>query len=435
MKVARVTGLFALTAAIAAGCGSGGGVDVDSGTDSGTDSGGSGTDSGTGASATDSGTDSGAGGLGSGAGGSGNGGLGGAAGAGTGGLPMGISFEYDPSKDSEVETCAATQIDSQEVFLDMFVMLDRSGSMTQPFGDNDSDGYCAIGDVNNGSRWCNSINALYDFFSDPTSVNMGFAYGEFRGGDNGCGPVELDVPFGLIEAGDANGQLANLVTELNNDNPDGGTPTERAVEALILETGDHVPTGTRRTIGILITDGVPTSCTNGNSAFEEMQELNALLVDHYEDNGIPTFVIGMDGVDEDNLEALAVGAGAAIHAEHCIPGDTDCSYYSVGDADPAVFMAALASIRESVLGCEYTVPSADVGVENLATLEVQFTPEVGEDPVTLTRVEDEAACAGDEEYWVDFPAGEDPIIKLCPDTCDTRGNGASVDISLKCEGS
>jgi hypothetical protein len=101
-----------------------------------------------------------------------------------------------------------------------------------------------------------------------------------------------------------------------------------------------------------------------------------------------------------------------------------------------VFIDALESIRKAVVGCEFTVPSADVGIENLSTLDVQFTPDVGEPAVGLTRVDQEADCSSNgDDYWVDFPAGEDPVIKLCEATCDSRGDGASVDISLKCEGS
>ena len=342
-------------------------------------------------------------------------------------LPTDIEFSYDPSKDVKPGTCAETQIESEEVFLDMFVILDKSGSMTQPFGNNDSDGYCDIGDVNVGSRWCNAINALYGFFEDAGTVGTGVAYGEFA--NTGCSAFDMDVDFGILESGDANGQLAAIEAALNDDDPDDRTATEGAINTLIAETSGHVPTGTRKTIAILITDGSPTRCN------ENLDELNALLVNHYTDNSIPTFIIGMDGVDADNLEALAANAGAEPHDTYCIQGDAQCSYYSVGDGNPQVFTDALEVIRESVLGCEYRVPSAEVGLSNLDTLEVKFTPHAGESQLTLTQVAAVGACSADSEYWVDFNDGPDPLVKLCPATCDLRGDGAAVDISLKCEGS
>jgi hypothetical protein len=76
-----------------------------------------------------------------------------------------------------------------------------------------------------------------------------------------------------------------------------------------------------------------------------------------------------------------------------------------------------------------------VGLSNFETLEVKFTPSSGATEITLEQMASEAACDADDQYWVDFSSGADPIIKLCPATCDTRGDGAAIDISLKCEGS
>ena len=339
-------------------------------------------------------------------------------------------FTYDPSLDAQPETCAATQIEAEEIFLDMFVILDRSGSMTQPFGNNNSNGYCEIGEANVGSRWCNAINALYGFFSDPSTVGTGFSYAEFSDfEDDECGAFPMDVGFGILEEGDGNGQLDALEAALNDDNPGGFTHTEAAIHTLIAETNAHVPTGTRRTISVLITDGDPFGCE------DDRDELNEMLVEHYTSTGIPTFIIGMEGVSANNLEELAVNAGAAPHTNYCIDGDGECSYYSVGDGNPAAFMDALANIRSAVLGCEYAVPQADVGLSNLDTLLVQFTPSEGAAEITLEQMADEGACSSDDQYWGDFSGGADPIIKLCPATCATRADGASIDISLECEGS
>jgi len=106
----------------------------------------------------------------------------------------------------------------------------------------------------------------------------------------------------------------------------------------------------------------------------------------------------------------------------------------VGDGNPDALMAALDSIRSSVLGCEYVVPASQVGLADLDTLDVHFTPATGETAIGLTRVADEAACAGPSEFYVDI-SGADPIVKLCPATCDLRDEGASIDIQLLCEGS
>ncbi len=363
-------------------------------------------------------------------------------------LPTDITFSYDPTNDASPTTCTDLKIESREVFLDMFVILDKSGSMTKGAvvdgnntGNNDSGGYCDIGEANVGSRWCNSINSLYGFFDDPAQLETGVSYGEFHSGS--CDAFSMDVPFGILQQSGV--QLAAVRTAMNDDDPRSGTNTEGAVDTLIAETGSHMPTGTRKTVAILITDGDPSStCRKLNNdpdedvvqnVIEHFTELNGLLKDNLTNNGVPTFIIGMDGVNSDRLETLAAGAGATPHA-NCLADDTNplCSYYSVGNGDPAAFQLALGDIRGAVLGCEYVLPKSDVGLANISSLEVLFTPNNGATQLPLARVTAENDCTSAQEYWVDF-SGSDPIVHLCPATCDTRGTGASVDISLQCEGS
>src|SRR5690606_18382667 len=116
-----------------------------------------------------------------------------------------------------------------------------------------------------------------------------------------------------------NGQLQTIEDALNDDIPDGYTHTEAAIKTLIAESSAHTPTGTRKTIAILITDGDPWGCE------EDLDDLNGMMVDHYNNAGIPTFVIGMTGVSAGNLEELAVNAGAAPHTNYCMSGDDECS--------------------------------------------------------------------------------------------------------------
>lgn len=444
MKFAKFAGLLTLGGVIAVGCDSSGGGDVDSGNDLAHTGGNNGSDGSVGGNGATNGTGGGSsnsGGQGSSVGGSGNASGSGSAGnlGGMGGeLPTDIDFDYDPNNDAKPQTCAATQIESEEVFLDMFVMLDRSASMTEDFGIADPRGFCDVGGPSVDSRWCNAITALYGFFEDPSTVGTGVSYSAF--GSTGCVAFDMDLPFALLEPGDQNGQLAALLEALNAEDPVDYTQTEGAVRTLIEATTGHVPEGTRKTISVLITDGEPLDPpgVGGPKCLEngvdELSQLNDLMVDHFTSSGIPSFVVGMDGVSAANLETLAQGAGAEPHSDYCL-GEAECSYYSVGAGNPAAFIAALQSIRGQVLGCEYTVPKADVGVENLSTLSVAFTPATGADALELVRVTAAADCSQADQYWVDVQPGEDPVIKLCPATCDSRGAGASVDISLKCEGS
>jgi hypothetical protein len=69
--------------------------------------------------------------------------------------------------------------------LDVYIILDHSTSMHLPQMDP-SLGVCC-GDCNVGqnvnSKWCHAVNALYGFFSAPSSNGMGIALQFFAGSD------------------------------------------------------------------------------------------------------------------------------------------------------------------------------------------------------------------------------------------------------------
>lgn len=438
-KASLLLGAIAIAAACSTGTDDADSTDSDTATGAAPGSGGDGTANAGGTSSNTGGGSSGgaSGGLANGnsGGSSPSGGFGGMGGA---GLPSDIEFTFDPTKDKDAEVCAAKQLEGTQVPLDMFIILDQSLSMASGAPSQPIQPVCPIGPatVLEGNRWCNAITALDGFFTDPSSVGMGIAYSEFE--STGCDAfTAMDVPFNVIEAGDTNGHLAALHAALTDDAPDGGfTFTEGAVLTLIDQTSTHVPTGARRAATVLVTDGSPTGCLAAMATENaEMVELNALLRAHYQDNDIPNFIIGMDGADADLLEALAVDAGAALHTDNCLPDHTECSYYSVGNGDPAVFIQALESIRGQAVGCEYAVPRADIGVSVLDSLAVKYKQEATADVELLERVSSEAECVADVQYWVDTSGVDDAIVKLCPNTCDRRGPETTVELELACEGS
>ncbi len=358
--------------------------------------------------------------------------------------PDDLDFDYDPGQDRTPADCVDLEIVPEVVQLDMFLVLDRSGSMDTPFAEDSGQGDCTVAGLNNGSRWCNAIKAIHGFVADPSSVDMGIAYGDFA--FSPCDGADMQLPLDLITEGDENGQLAALETALDAATPGSGTNTQSAVNTLISQTAAHVPVGTRRTIGILVTDGEPylqpeppqfawqTQACEVESATVDghLSSLSAELQAHYAGTGIPTFIMGMDGVDAAQLEILAAGAGAQSHDTHCL-NEPSCSYYSVGSGDPAVFMDALEEIRRSVVGCEFVIPKTQVGLADLGSLDVTFTPDAMQPELALTKRPNAAACSGEPEYWVDV-SGASPIVHLCPSMCDLRGAEPAVDIRITCEG-
>jgi hypothetical protein len=178
----------------------------------------------------------------------------GTAGSGAGGGPTDsgasdITFTYDaPVGDGSTKDACATYTEKAQLApLDMYIMLDNSGSMGLPT----NHGACA--GLGSGTKWCHAKAALNGFFA---TSNDGIALATFTG-DN-CTPLPAwpNVPLG-----DLPGHLTALDNYLNSVGPDADTPTMAAALGIAAYTSTHVQPG-RKMIGILITDGDPdtTGC-------------------------------------------------------------------------------------------------------------------------------------------------------------------------------
>jgi hypothetical protein len=236
--------------------------------------------------------------------------------------------------------------------VDMYIMFDRSGSMG-----ND----CNIGQTTN-SKWCRSINALSGYFSSAGSTDQAAALQFFpltgspettrcttgAGYDTAAMPTGTPayqtLPSNVFDA---------LLNSTKPDNAAGGTPTEAAIRGLTTFTAANRRPG-RVTIGILITDGDPNGCD------EDLTNLSNLLDAHHTATQIRTYVIGMQGATDANLEQIAQGGGGPLHdatvgavTNACGAGQAGpCRHWNVGSGDPAVFTAALAAIQDSADGCK-----------------------------------------------------------------------------------
>jgi hypothetical protein len=325
-----------------------------------------------------------------------------------------VVFNYDAGiEDSSVNqdsACAATTVEANPVPLDMYIMQDKSGSMGSD---------CNVGSTTT-SKWCYAINALYGFFSAPSSTGMGVALEFFTSACSG-----YDVP--AVALGLLPGNLAALQSALNSNSPTGTTGMSAACQGLATYTAANKQPG-REMIGILITDGSPVGCdTNLNN-------INAILVNHFNATGIPTFVIGMTGANFGYLETIGQNAGVPSHTNYC-GGVNPCVSYDVKNGDPSVFIAALKTIQQTAVGCQYQLPTTDAGLIDPAKVNVEYTPSGGT-PTQLGRVNDAGSCGPQGGWYYDNNANPTTII-LCPATCALVQSDPNpkVEILLGCQGS
>lgn len=232
--------------------------------------------------------------------------------------------------------------------VDMYVVLDRSGSMG-------ADG--PIGTTT--SKWTRAITALSGYFNAQAAKDQAAAIQFFpisshdaakcTTGDGYDVAASPAVDFTTLPTNAFDAVLEN--TQPMSVTGEGlGTPTEAAIRGMTRFTSANRRPG-HVTIGILITDGEPTKCNQATSF------LSGLLDAHRADTTIRTYVIGMQGANFANLEQIAAGGGAPEHPDAVGPltdacgGAAPCRAWNVGDGDPAAFQAALQAIQASADGC------------------------------------------------------------------------------------
>lgn len=124
--------------------------------------------------------------------------------------------------------------------------------------------------------------------------------------------------------------------------PEGQTPTLAAARGIVKFTAraQNQRAG-RITIGVLVTDGDPTPsiCAENATIADEVDDVAAVLSQHYTATGIPTFVIGMNGATFDNVEKMAVGGSAPTHpdtvgtiTDACGNGAGPCRHFNIATA-------------------------------------------------------------------------------------------------------
>lgn len=349
-----------------------------------------------------------------------------------------VEFEYDPNLDVPRETCAALTLTAQPLPLDMYVILDRTGSM-RTGADSLATSDCEItlgAAPTSTSKWCKGINALGNYFTSQSAAGHRAAL-QFMQPDNGpsvcSGAGNLHstpaVDFTLLP--ETGAQAGGLIDTMNDAVADASNSTdiESALHGIVdFTSASRSPA--RRMIGILVTDGAASGdCQLSDTLLAEIPR------DHFNATGIPTFIIGMTGAPYEPLATLSAESGGPAHDQFCDPTDPNptCHYWSVGDGDPEAFVAALDAIQESAIGCEFSVPSPTQGIIDLDTVVVQFTPDSTSAPLQLTQAAEVASCAGDQYYRVSL--GDTEVIKLCPSTCAQLGDASTIEVEVQCDGS
>lgn len=309
--------------------------------------------------------------------------------------------------------------------LDIYFIFDRTASM------GDDCAYQPGASPPRSSKACFATFALSDFLIGATSsVDTRFAF-QFMSQPNDCDGRPYTTPLvGFtqlpVDAGHP------LIQAISNETFEGGLGThiEGALRGMTEFTRNNVTPG-REMIGVLMTDGDPNGCN------ENIGALRTIIADQLAQTGIRTFVIGMEGATERNLEELATAGGADPHRDWCSGVRAPCHYWNVGDGSGDALASALQGIIEQAapLPCDYAVESLTPPpgeTLDFDKVNVTFTAEDGT-PMTIGQAGDEAACPADQLAWYyDNPAAP-ATIHLCPNACEFVKTVARVDVVVGCQ--
>lgn len=352
-----------------------------------------------------------------GAGGSGTGGSG-TGGSGTGGGPQDagipdVAFSYDGNV-GQPEACAAVTVEAELVPLDLYVVLDRSGSMVNP----------SLGPL----RWPPVRDALNQFFQSPQAKSIGIALTMFAHPTaSQCAAATYQTPLVAMAPlpGNASGHAITLQNTMNQYAPvlGVGTPTESAMQGAVNFAKTYKNANPGRTVAIVLaTDGIPGAAgCSGQTAAGVQSAIGAGFT------GTPsvrTFVIG---IDPDNTMKTNINNWAAAGGGQA---------FDVGTAGgSAQFLQAMKNIQGSLLGCTFNVPKPEAGIIQPDKVKVVYTPGGGGAPVELPRVTNKAACNGPGWYYDNNASPT--TIELCPASCTTaQGDpNGKINIELGCLGS
>jgi len=305
-------------------------------------------------------------------------------------------------------------------------MFDRTGSMGRD---------C---DYENGanppedSKACFATYAMADYLTSvqpDVDTRLAFQFMSYRDGCDGAPYSQPLVDFTTLPL-PVDHELIQAISE-EDFRGGAGTQIEGALIGISAYTTEARTPG-REMIGVLMTDGDPEGCD------ENIDHLSQIISDHLAATGIRTFIIGMEGATESNLEQLALAGGADPHSDFCGSLEAPCHYWNVGNGSGDAIQSALQAIagQATPFPCEYDLDEVGASVAgelDLKTLNVQL--EQSGDTTLIGKVTGESTCPAAEPAWY-FDSNAAPgAVVLCKSACDlvtAAESGAKLSIVGGC---
>ncbi len=333
----------------------------------------------------------------------GDGEFGNASGGGGGGdggvIDTGLTGDGELDPDS---SCAATTLQAERIPLDMYFMVDTSGSMAGPKLELLKSG-------------------LTSFLQDGQSSGLGAAGQQFPiGGENEtCDPGAYGTPavdWAILPDDALAGWIDGLTAE-------GLTPSLPALEGAVDACKARMASQPGRKCSVLfVSDGQPEGkCQDASlSARGPLGDIAADASAH----DIPVFAVSFYGISPDGQQILITIAKE---------GGTQVPFAIKEGSVEQDFVDALADARGTALGCEYQMPTSEEGTVNPNLVKVAYTPGGATEAQSIPRRMTPEECDASGGWYYDDNDAPTKLV-MCPVTCDAMRSDSNgkVDILLGC---
>jgi hypothetical protein len=340
------------------------------------------------------------------------------------------------NSDASGGACAADTYPGELVPLDLYVMLDKSSSMTD------------------GGKWASVTTALKDFAKADDSHGIGVGlqyfpvppsypipvqcngqindpacglYGPCIPGFNICGGSASNDSCDPIDYDEAKLTIAELpaaepafAAELNAASANGdSTPSQPAMEgAVVYATAWAQANPSHLTFIVFATDGEPTNCSINSiqgTADAAQQAANG-------NPSVKTFVIGV-GSELGSLNQIASAGGTS-----------QAYLVDTGPNATQQFIEALNEIRALGL-CKFQIPVPEEGTPDFGKVNVSLVdPNDPDNYQVVKQVDNQSSCDPVEGGWYYDDPYDPKMIVLCPASCDeVMLSDWDVSVLLGCE--
>lgn len=320
------------------------------------------------------------------------------------------SSSHGSSATAPAQVCAADVIGTRLSPVNLFLMVDRSGSMTQ------------------NNKWQQAVGALRSFLEDPQSAGLRVALRFFSDDQpmvgctmqgcsvDACAVPLVDVGELAAETGTADLQELELVSALERTFPRSGlgTPIYPALGGALSWAGSYRSEHPdEKAVVVFVTDGEPNGCN------QDINDISALSDQALSNFGILTYAIGLEGSNEAQMDQIGHAGGT----EHGI-------FIGASNNAEVELQQALDAIRGQTMSCDFALPESTTG-KAVDTNQVNVSLQNSRGAIDLYQVDSAADCTGQSAWYYDNPAAP-TRIHLCPSACEVAGETSEVSVAMGC---